>query len=157
MFDWVKLLTLIITSLFFINSAFASERKFNLGKIALKKEVAGWDIDVRPDGKGAPIGKGNAIKGEEIYAEVCASCHGDFGEGIDRWPELVGGHDSLDTHDPVKTTGSYWPYASTIYDYILWQSQSTDQRMSCLEFLIRMTTAVESIFFKNTLRCADIM
>ena len=75
MFDWVKLLTLIITSLFFINSAFASERKFNVGKIALKKEVAGWDIDVRPDGKGAPIGKGNAIKGEEIYAEVCASCH----------------------------------------------------------------------------------
>ena len=56
MFDWVKLLTLIITSLFLMNSTLASERKFNLGKIALKKEVAGWDIDVRPDGKGAPIG-----------------------------------------------------------------------------------------------------
>lgn len=153
MFDWVKLLTLIITSLFFMNSAFASERKFNLGKIALKKEVAGWDIDVRPDGKGAPIGKGNAIKGEEIYAEVCASCHGDFGEGIDRWPELVGGHDSLDTHDPVKTTGSYWPYASTIYDYIYRampfgaaQSLSHDETYQIVAYLLYMNEIIEEDF-----------
>ena len=118
MFDLVKSLILLSLSFLFLNSVSASERKFNLGKVALKTEVAGWDIDVRPDGKGAPTGKGNALKGEEIYAEACASCHGDFGEGIDRWPELVGGENSLDTHDPIKTTGSYWPYASTIYDYI---------------------------------------
>ncbi len=97
MFDLVKSLVFILITFFLLNSVSASERKYNLGKVALKTEVAGWDIDIRPDGKGAPKGKGNAIKGEEIYAEACASCHGDFGEGIDRWPELVGGQNSLDT------------------------------------------------------------
>ena len=69
--------------------ALASDRPFNLGKIATAEEVAGWDIDVRPDGLGAPVGIGNAIDGEEIYAERCAACHGDFGEGIDRAGELL--------------------------------------------------------------------
>ena len=118
MFDWVKHLICFFLFTLFSDLAIANERKFNIGKLATKTEIAGWDIDVRPDGVGAPKGSGNAIKGEEIYAEACASCHGDFGEGIDRWPELVGGHDSLNTHDPIKTTGSYWPYASTMYDYI---------------------------------------
>ena len=118
MFDLVK--HSILFSFFIFLSSFvnADDRKFNLGKIATKTEIAGWNIDVRPDGMGAPKGSGDAIKGEEVYAEQCAACHGDFGEGVDRWPELVGGEGSLDTHDPVKTTGSYWPYASTMYDYI---------------------------------------
>ena len=104
--------------IFLTNSTNASDRKFNLGQIASKEEVAGWDIDVRPDGLGAPIGSGTALFGEEIYTEQCAVCHGDFGEGADRWPPLVGGEGSLASHDPEKTTGSYWPYASTMYDYI---------------------------------------
>ena len=59
--------------------ALASDRPFNLGKIATAEEVAGWDIDVRPDGLGAPVGIGNAIDGEEIYAgQRCAACHGDL-------------------------------------------------------------------------------
>ena len=82
--------------------AATAERPFNLGKIATAEEVAGWDVDVRPDGLGAPVGTGNAIDGEEVYADLCAACHGDFGEGIDRWPELVGGEGSLNTHDPLK-------------------------------------------------------
>ena len=49
---------------------------------------------------------------------TAASCHGDFGEAVDNWPALVGGEGTLSSHDPVKTTGSYWPYASTMYDYI---------------------------------------
>ncbi len=65
--------------------------KFNLGRDATQAEVSAWDIDVRPDGKGLPEGKGTVAQGEEIYAEKCASCHGDFGEGIDRWPVLAGG------------------------------------------------------------------
>ena len=87
-----------------VTPALASDRQFNLGKIATAEEVAGWDIDVRPDGLGAPVGMGNAIDGEEIYAERCAACHGDFGEAVDRWPVLVGGEGTLDSHDPVKTT-----------------------------------------------------
>ena len=68
--------------IFLVNSSIASDRKFNLGQIATKEEVAGWDIDVRPDGLGAPIGSGTALIGEEIYTEQCAACHGDFGEGV---------------------------------------------------------------------------
>ena len=133
--------------------ALTAERPFNLGKIATAEEVAGWDIDVRPDGLGAPVGMGNAIDGEEIYADLCAACHGDFGEGVDRWPELVGGEGSLNTHDPLKTTGSYWPYASTLYDYIYRampfgeaQSLSHDETYQIVAFLLYMNDIVEDDF-----------
>ena len=118
MLGLVKFLFLIMTSLSISFSSHAENRKYNIGKIATKIEIAGWDIDVRPDGVGAPKGSGNAIDGEEIYVNRCASCHGDFGEGVDRWPALVGGDGTLASHDPEKTTGSYWPYASTIFDYV---------------------------------------
>lgn len=133
--------------------ALPAERPFNLGKIATAEEVAGWDIDVRPDGLGAPVGTGNAIDGEEVYADLCAACHGDFGEGIDRWPELVGGEGSLNTHDPIKTTGSYWPYASTLYDYIYRampfgeaQSLSHDETYQIVAFLLYMSDIIEDDF-----------
>ena len=86
------------------SQVFAEQRPFNSGSIATKEQVAGWDIDVRPDGLGAPIGAGNAIDGEEVYNDRCASCHGDFGEAVDNWPALVGGEGTLSSHDPVKTT-----------------------------------------------------
>ncbi|MCG8491124.1 MAG: cytochrome c, partial [Sneathiellales bacterium] len=92
--------------------------KYNIGREATKDEVALWDIDVRPDGQGLPKGSGTVTDGETLYAERCASCHGEFGEGNGRWPVLAGGEDSLVTDDPVKTIGSYWPYLSTVYDYI---------------------------------------
>ena len=89
-----------------------------LGRAATNNEVSAWNIDIRPDGKGLPVGSGSVIIGEELYTENCSSCHGDFGEGIDRWPELAGGFDTLDSEDPVKTVGSYWPYLSTVWDYV---------------------------------------
>jgi len=95
-----------------------SQGKFGLGRIALNEEVTAWDIDIRPDGKGLPVGKGTVAMGEPIFAEQCASCHGDFGEGIDRWPVLAGGQGTLTEERPEKTVGSYWPYLSTVYDYI---------------------------------------
>ncbi|MGB0519131.1 MAG: c-type cytochrome, partial [Candidatus Puniceispirillaceae bacterium] len=142
-------LMLVLTSA----PALPADRPFNLGKIATAKEVAGWDIDVRPDGLGAPVGMGNAIDGEEVYADLCAACHGDFGEGVDRWPELVGGEGSLDTHDPLKTTGSYWPYASTLYDYVYRampfgesQSLSYDETYQIVAFLLYMNDIIEDDF-----------
>jgi len=90
----------------------------HLGRVALAEEVTAWDIDVRPDGTGLPQGSGNAITGGELYDAQCASCHGDFGEGMGRWPILAGGHDTLTDDRPEKTVGSYWPYLSTVYDYI---------------------------------------
>jgi len=92
--------------------------KFGLGRAALPEEIAAWDGDISPDGTGLPVGSGDAIDGEEIFAGQCASCHGDFAEGIDNWPKLAGGADTLDHEDPLKTVGSYWPYLSTAYDYI---------------------------------------
>ena len=89
-----------------------------LGRTALPEEVAAWNIDVRPDGQGLPDGTGTVAQGEEVFNERCATCHGDFGEGTGRWPVLAGGVDTLNTEDPVKTVGSYWPYLSTVYDYV---------------------------------------
>ncbi|MGF1629365.1 MAG: c-type cytochrome [Kiloniellaceae bacterium] len=91
---------------------------FHLGRGATEAEIAAWDIDVRPDGAGLPEGRGTVAEGEVIFAEACAVCHGDFGEGRDRWPVLAGGQDSLTADRPVKTLGSYWPYLSTVYDYL---------------------------------------
>jgi cytochrome c len=91
---------------------------FHLGRPALADEVAAWDIDIRPDGEGLPDGKGTAAEGEVIFTERCASCHGDFGEGRDRWPVLAGGFGTLTAERPEKTIGSYWPYLSTVYDYV---------------------------------------
>jgi len=149
--------------IFLVNSTVASDRKFNLGQIATKEEVAGWDIDVRPDGLGAPIGSGTALIGEEIYTEQCAACHGDFGEGADRWPALVGGEDSLASYDPEKTTGSYWPYASTIYDYIyrampygVAQSLSYDETYEIVAYLLYMSDIIEEDFVLSNKNIGEI-
>jgi len=90
----------------------------HIGRVALEAEVVAWDIDVRPDGLGLPVGAGNAMDGVDLYDANCASCHGDFGEGTGRWPVLAGGQDTLLDERPEKTIGSYWPYLSTVYDYI---------------------------------------
>ncbi len=89
-----------------------------VGWIATPEEIAAWDIDVRPDGAGLPVGRGTVADGEPLYEENCAACHGDFGEAIGRWPVLAGGHGTLQADRPEKTIGSFWPYASTVYDYI---------------------------------------
>ncbi|WP_428644293.1 c-type cytochrome [Roseibium sp.] len=91
---------------------------FGLGREATPDEVAAWDIDVRPDGTGLPEGSGTVAEGEVLFSENCAVCHGDFGEGVGRWPVLAGGHDTLADERPEKTIGSYWPYLSTVYDYV---------------------------------------
>ena len=95
-----------------------AEGTFGLGRDALPEEIAAWDIDIRPDGLGLPAGSGDVDTGEEIFVEKCAACHGDFGEAVGRWPQLAGGQGTLQNRDPVKTIGSYWPYLSTVYDYV---------------------------------------
>lgn len=91
---------------------------FGLGRAALPEEIAAWNLDIHPDGTGLPEGQGDVLEGEEIFAQKCAACHGDFAEGIGNWPKLAGGMDTLDRQDPLKTVGSYWPYLSTSFDYI---------------------------------------
>ena len=94
------------------------EGKYGLGRTALPEEIAAWDVDVLPDGRGLPVGQGDVFTGEEVFVDQCASCHGDFAEGVGNWPVLAGGFDTLANEDPVKTVGSYWPHLSTAWDYI---------------------------------------
>jgi len=99
-------------------STVSANNKLNIGRPATAEEIAGWDIDIRPDGHGLPVGKGSVKQGEPLYVERCAACHGEFGESAGRWPILSGGNGTLASQDPVKSIGSYWPYASTVIDYI---------------------------------------
>lgn len=99
-------------------SSSVSAGTLGIGNTATPEEIAGWDIDIRPDGKGLPAGEGTVEAGEGLYEQFCATCHGLFGEGEGRWPVLAGGQGTLQEERPTKTVGSYWPYASTLYDYI---------------------------------------
>jgi len=131
---------------------------FDIGETPTEEQIAGWDIDVRPDGHGLPPGSGDAIAGEEIYAEQCAYCHGDFGYGISGYPPLVGGSpDHLDVQPvqggPEKTIGSYWPYASTIFDYVKRampfgnaQSLTDDQVYALTAFLLYSNGVIDDDF-----------
>jgi mono/diheme cytochrome c family protein len=91
--------------------------ELNLGRVASPEEVAGWNIDVFPDGTNLPAGKGTVVHGKEIYMTSCAGCHGVNLEG-GLGPALTGGKGSLTSQKPLKTVGSYWPYAPTLFDYI---------------------------------------
>lgn len=94
-------------------------KRFGFGAPATAEQIAGWNIDVRgPDGAGLPPGKGNVAAGEDLYMTQCAACHGEFGEGAGRYPELIGGRGTLKSDDPRKTIDSYWPHGPGLYDYI---------------------------------------
>ena len=95
----------------------AQSPTYGVGRAPTADEIRQWSISVRPDGKGLPEGKGTAAGGEETYANRCARCHGAHGEGRDS-VALVGGSGSLNTPRPLKTVASYWPYATTLFDYI---------------------------------------
>ncbi|WOJ97206.1 c-type cytochrome [Congregibacter brevis] len=92
--------------------------RYGYGSPASAEQIAGWDIDVRPDGKGLPPGEGSVEDGEWLYEEKCALCHGSFGESVSGYPALAGGDGSLTDPRPKKTVGSYWRYTSTLWDYI---------------------------------------
>ena len=101
-------------------SAFAGEARppghFGYGRAPTQAEIDGWAIAARPDGQGLPAGKGSVSQGAEIYSDQCAACHGTFGEGEGRYPKLAGGDLSGDRPEP--TVGTYWPFATTLFDYI---------------------------------------
>ncbi|HEY9019847.1 MAG TPA: c-type cytochrome [Paracoccaceae bacterium] len=101
-----------------IASTTAGDGPLGIGREALPEEVTAWDVDVRPDGHGLPAGSGNVSDGDDLFQDYCAVCHGVFAEGVDNWPKLAGGTDTLDRDDPLKTVGSYWPYVSTVWDYV---------------------------------------
>jgi S-disulfanyl-L-cysteine oxidoreductase SoxD len=134
-------------------AAFAAERPLNIGRAATPAEIAGWDIDVRPDGQGLPPGSGSVKAGEEVYMGKCAACHGEFGESAGRWPQVAGGAGSLNSHDPVKTVGSYFAHLSTVFDYVRHampfgdaQSLGNDELYAVVAYMLFLNDIVDDKF-----------
>ena len=104
-------------SLLVLSSAALAEAP-GLGRVATPDEIASWDVSIGPDGAGLPPGRGTPKQGETVFAEKCVACHGEKGAGKPN-DQLVGGRGSLSGDQaPVKTVGSFWPYATTLFDYI---------------------------------------
>ena len=126
---------------------------YGYGRAPTQAEIDAFNIDVRPDGEGYPEGSGSVIEGEPLYTAKCAMCHGDFGEGVDRWPVLAGGEGTLMDERPEKTIGSYWPYASTIFDYVhrampfpAPQSLTDDETYAITAYLLYLNDLVDDDF-----------
>lgn len=95
----------------------AAQARYAFGQTPTAAQIAAWDIDVAPDGRNLPAGSGSVARGRGIYIAQCAACHGVQGEG-GLGDKLVGGQGTLATPTPVKTVGSFWPYATTLFDYV---------------------------------------
>jgi S-disulfanyl-L-cysteine oxidoreductase SoxD len=89
----------------------------NLGRVAAPEEIASWDISIGPDGAGLPTGSGTSKEGEAVYFAKCLACHGEKGAGKPN-DALVGGRGTLAGDQVAKTVGSFWPHATTIFDYV---------------------------------------
>jgi cytochrome c len=133
--------------------AHAGDHKLGIGRAATPGEIAGWDIDVRPDGQGLPPGKGSVKAGEQVYLQRCAACHGEFGESAGRWPMVAGGQGTLKSDDPVKTVGSYFAHLSTVIDYVRHampfgdaQSLSNDELYAVVAYVLFLNDIVDDKF-----------
>ena len=129
-------------------TAFAQEGP-DLGVEAAPEEVAQWDISIQPDGEGLPPGSGTAADGAPVYTLHCFSCHGAEGGGQLN-DVLVGGHGTLKGPAPRKTVGSFWPYATTVFDYIRRampyqqpQSLSDDEVYALTAYLLFLNGIIE--------------
>lgn len=135
-----------------------------LGAAITPADLAPWDISIQPDGTGLPAGAGDAAKGAEIYAVKCIACHGEGGAGGPN-DRLVGGHGTLTQLAQVRTVGSYWPYASTVFDYIRRampfqspQSLTNDEVYALTAYLLAQNGIIEAddVMNARTLRRVEM-
>jgi cytochrome c len=132
----------------FVASAAAQEGP-GLGTPITAADLAPWDISIEPDGAGLPPGSGDAAAGAQVYATHCVACHGAGGAGQPN-DRLVGGQGTLNQLAQTRTLGSYWPYASTVFDYIRRampfhapQSLSNDQVYAVTAYLLAENGIIE--------------
>ena len=151
-------------ALFSILAAPVLAEGLGLGRAALPEEITAWDMTVLPDGTGLPEGSGDVLTGEEVFSEKCAVCHGDFAEGLDSWPVLAGGDGTLKDLRPVKTVGSYWPYLSTVFDYVHRsmpfgeaQTVSVDETYAITAFLLYSNGLVNDDFVLSKENFNEVM
>ena len=150
-----KLAAAIGVAVCVLGTSGAYAQTIGLGTPATAEQIAGWSIGVRPDGQGLRPGKGTAEQGEVIFQERCAACHGEFGEGRDRWPVLAGGHGTLTADRPEKTIGSFWPSASTLFDYIKRampygnaQSLTEDELYAVVAYILNLNEVIKDPKFE---------
>lgn len=103
----------------FVTSLHGQQKQLGLGHTPSMQELREWKSTVLPDGTGLPTGSGTPAQGKGIYLDKCSACHGDQGQGNGPLaPQLVGGVGTLESSNPIRTVGSYWPYATTVWDFI---------------------------------------
>lgn len=107
---------LSISTLLVLGVAALSAQTYGVGREATAEEVAAWDVTIGPEGRELPAGSGTAKDGAQVYEVRCKECHGEDGVGGDQ-AGLVGNPEQLKQAPPIKTVGSYWPYATTLFDY----------------------------------------
>jgi cytochrome c len=134
-----------------VSAAALAGPKYGLGRTPTDAEIAAWNIDVAPGGAGLPPGRGSVEDGARVFTAQCAVCHGADGQAGNGAPvaKLVGGIGTLASAKPVKTVGSYWPYATTLYDYIHRamplghaQSLSPDQLYAVTAYVLNLNAIV---------------
>ena len=133
-----------------VTVAIAQTPHYKVGRVATSDEIRKRDISVAPDGSGLPVGHGTVAQGRHVYQMLCASCHGDKGQGMRPYPALVGGQGTLASSKPVLTVSSFWPYATTVWDYIRrtmpYQkpgSLTTDEAYSVTAFILFINGIVD--------------
>ena len=119
----LRSLICVISLTFFVSMSLARAENPNLGMPIDPADVANWDISVMPDGKGLPAGNGTPTQGQRVYAEKCAACHGEDGRGVRSatnapLPPLFSGGKITGISAGTKTIANFWPYSTTLFDYI---------------------------------------
>ena len=126
-----------------------AQQRLGLGQHLFEDVLAGWDIDIASNGKGLPVGQGNVAQGAVLFAEKCQACHGEKGVGGPA-NKLAGGIGSLNSSAPLKSIGSFWPYATTLFDYIRRamplnapQSLNSDQIYALSAYLLFLNSIID--------------
>jgi cytochrome c553 len=130
----------------------------NVGKTPTQEQIQAWDISVGPDGKGLPPGQGSAKEGAPIFAAKCAVCHGDQGQGGKIGPRVVGGiadTETLASLKPVRSVGGYWPYATSVWDFIR-RAMPRDQSGTLTPTEVYALTAF-ILYKSNIIKEADVL